>query len=258
MSLMLNSVAPKLCARLKDIGGDTGVYIKNLATGEVFARGEQVPVIAASVIKLPVMIEVFAQAQAGRLNLGEMHTLLDEERLPSCGTLKAMHTGIGMTLMDLTELMIIVSDNTATNILIRRVGMEAVNRTLRALGCTQTTLRRLLFDAEASAQGIENTITAAEMGCLLEGLYRGEIVTPEASAQMIRILRDQRLNGKLPFFLHTMDIAVAHKTGEDTGITHDVGILYAEDPIVCCFVGEHVDVPAYERLMQDAALWLCG
>ena len=244
--------------RLEAIGGDTGVYIENLATGEVFARGEDTPVVAASVIKLPVMIELFRQARAGLLSLQERHALQDAERLPSCDTLKAMHTGIEMTLMDLCQLMIIVSDNAATNILIRRVGMENVNRTLRALDCEQTTLRRLLFDSEAAARGIENTITAGEMGRLLRGLVLGEIVSPQDSRAMLDILLDQRLNGKLPFFLHSRGIPVAHKTGEDDGITHDVGILYAEEPVIACFVGEHVDVPAYERLMQDAALRLCG
>ena len=86
--------------------------------------------------------------------------------------------------------------------------------------------------------------------------FQGEVVSAEASAQMLDILKDQRLNGKLPFFLHTMGVPVAHKTGEDDGITHDVGIIYAKEPMVCCFVGEHVDVPGYERLMQDAAKWV--
>ena len=94
------------------------------------------------------------------------------------------------------------------------------------------------------------------MGLMLEKLYQGEVVSAEASAQMLENQKDHRLNGKLPFFLHTMGVPVAHKTGEDDGITHDVGIIYAKEPMVCCFVGEHVDVPGYERLMQDAAKWV--
>ncbi len=243
----------QLLPALEQMSGDVGVYLRNLVTGETREYAADHPVVAASVIKIPVMIEVFRQARDGLLDLNEVHRLADDERLPSCGTLKAMHTGIEMTLLDLTRLMIIVSDNAATNILIRRVGMDNVNRTLRALGCEKTTLRRLLFDSEASAKGIENSITAGEMGLLLEKLYRGEIVSAGASAQMLDILKDQRLNGKLPFFLHTMGVPVAHKTGEDDGITHDVGILYGNEPIVCCFVSEHADVPKVERLMQDAA-----
>lgn len=246
-----------LTPELDRLAGDKGVYIKKLITGETFAYGENTPVVAASVIKIPVMIEVFRAAESGELSLDEVHALCDEERLPSCGTLKAMHTGIEMTLLDLVKLMIIVSDNAATNILIRRVGIESVNKTLRNLGCEKTALRRLLFDAEASRRGVVNHITAGEMGMLLEKLWRGEVVSPEASRAMMDILLDQRLNGKLPFFLHPMDIDIAHKTGEDDGITHDVGVIYTKEPIVCCFVGEHVDVCAYERLMQDAAKRLC-
>ncbi len=246
----------KIVPALERLSGDTGVYLCNLVTGDMRAYAADKPVVAASVIKIPVMIEVFRQARDGLLDLNEIHRLSDDERLPSCGTLKAMHTGIEMTLLDLTRLMVIVSDNAATNILIRRVGMENVNRAIRELGCEKTCLRRLLFDGEAAARGIENSITAGEMGLLLEKLYQGEVVSAEASAQMLDILKDQRLNGKLPFFLHTMDVPVAHKTGEDDGITHDVGIIYAKEPMVCCFVGEHVDVPGYERLIQDAAKWV--
>ena len=243
--------------QLEALGGDTGVYVKNLITGETFARGADVPVVAASVIKIPVMIEAFRAQQAGELRLDEIHALADEERKPSCGTLKAMHTGIEMTLLDLVRLMIIVSDNTATNILINRLGIDRINATLRVLGCEKTTLCRLLFDSEAARRGLENTITAGEMGMLLEKLFRGEIVSPGASAEMMDILLDQRLNGKLPFFLHARHVPVAHKTGEDTGVTHDVGVIFTREPLVVCFAGEHVDVPAYERLMQDAARMLC-
>ena len=246
-----------LAPQLEALGGDTGVYVKNLVTGETWSRGADVPVVAASVIKIPVMIEAFAQRERGELDFDEIHALRDEERLPSCGTLKAMHTGIEMTLEDLIRLMIIVSDNAATNIMIRRVGMDSVNATLRSLGCEKTTLNRLLFDSEASRRGIKNFITAGEMGMLLEALYRGQIVSKEAGREMLDILLDQRLNGKIPFFIDSMGIDVAHKTGEDDGISHDVGIIYAKEPMVCCFVGEHVDVPRYERLMQDAAKALC-
>ena len=246
-----------IAPQLEALGGDTGVYVKNLVTGETFARGAEKPVVAASVIKIPVMIEAFRAQAAGEVCLDEIHALADAERMPSCGTLKAMHTGIEMTLLDLVRLMIIVSDNTATNILIRRLGIGRVNATLRALGCERTTLRRLLFDRSASRRGVENSITAGEMGMLLEKLWRGEIVSPEASAEMMDILLDQRLNGKLPFDLHVRGIRIAHKTGEDSGVTHDVGVIFAQEPLVVCFVGEHVDVPAYERLMQDAAKMLC-
>lgn len=246
-----------LAPRLQALGGGSGVLVKNLVTGESWSRGADTPVNAASVIKIPVMIEAFRAAQAGELSLQETHRLQDAERLPSCGTLRMMHAGVEVTLMDLVHLMITVSDNTATNILIRRLGMERINATLRALGCERTVLRRLLFDGEAAARGLTNHITARETGMLLEGLWRGEIVSPEASAAMMEILLDQRLNGKLPFYLHPAGVRIAHKTGEDSGVTHDVGVVMTREPMVVCFVGERMDVPAYERLMQDAMRVLC-
>ena len=247
-----------LVGRLQTLGGHTGVYIKNLATGESWASHAEDPIEAASVIKLLVMIEAFRQREAGELSFEEEHALEDWERLPSCGTLKNMHAGIRMTLKDLVQLMIIVSDNAATNILIRRLGMEKINRTIDALGLTGTRLNRLLFDAEASARGVINTVSAADMGRLLEAVWRGTLVSEQASREMLDFLLDQQLNGKLPFYLHSQDIDVAHKTGEDEALSHDVGILFGREPVICCMLGERVDVPAWERLMQDTARALCG
>ena len=103
------------------------------------------------------------------------------------------------------------------------------------------------------AAGIENTVSAGEIGALLEGLYAGALVSPQASAQMLEILRNQKLNGKMPFYLKPRGIACAHKTGEDDGITHDVGIVYARKPFVLCMLSEETEVPAFERLIQEIA-----
>ena len=92
--------------------------------------------------------------------------------------------------------------------------------------------------------------TAREIGMLLEKAYRGELVSPAASRQMLDILLAQQLNGKLPFFL---DCEVAHKTGEDDGITHDAGIIFAPKPFIVCLFSNNTDVPPFERLMQDIA-----
>ncbi len=112
-----------------------------------------------------------------------------------------------------------------------------------------------LFDREASSRGIENYITAREAGLLLKRLYDGEAVSGPASEDMLSILKDQRLNGKIPFLL-PHSVKIAHKTGEDDGITHDVGIVYARQPFIVCFCGEHVSPPEFERAMQDITLML--
>jgi len=251
---MMKEVLHSLLPRLASLPGEVCVYGKDLTTGETCAYQADLPVVAASVIKLPILIEAFRQAEEGLLSMEETVSIRPEDKMPSCGALTYLHDGLTVTWRDLCVLMIILSDNTATNLLIDRLSMDAVNDTLRNLGCQRTVLRRRLFDAAASARGIENTVTASEMGMLLEKLYRGSCVSPDADRAMLRILLDQRLNGKMPFFLHSEGVRIAHKTGEDDGITHDVGILWGEHPMILCFVSEHTGVPAFERLIQDAAL----
>ena len=138
---------------------------------------------------------------------------------------------------------------------IANIYKQTVDDTLRMLGAEKMTLNRLLFDREASSRGIENYITAREAGLLLKRLYDGEAVSGPASEDMLSILKDQRLNGKIPFLL-PHSVKIAHKTGEDDGITHDVGIVYARQPFIVCFCGEHVSPPEFERAMQDITLML--
>ena len=245
-----------LLPRLASLPGEACVFGKDLQTGEVWGYQADVPVIAASVIKLPILIEAFRQERDGLLSMDEEFRIRPEQKMPSCGALTYLHDGLAVTLRDLCVLMIIVSDNTAANLLIDRLGMDRINRTVRALGLTQTALRRKLFDTDASARGLENTITAAEMAILLEKMYHGACVSAAADAEMLGILADQRLNGKMPFFLHGTKIA--HKTGEDDGISHDVGIVYADHPLILCFTSCHTFVPAFERFIQDAAATFAG
>lgn len=243
---------PSILRQVREFPGRAGFYCQDLATGEEWSvRGEEA-FEAASVIKLPILVEVFRRLEAGEAREDESFTIREEDKLPSCGVLNYLHTGLTVTLMDLAVLMIIVSDNTAANLLIRRLGMERINETIRELGMTATRLRRLLFDSEAAARGIKNTIAPAEIGRLLAALYRGEVVSPAASARMLRILGDQRLNGKLPFWLDGK-VKCAHKTGEDTNITHDVGILYTPRPLVLCVCGDPVSAPALNALMGTMA-----
>ena len=228
-------------------------------TGERFAYRAEEPQIAASVIKIPIMIEAFRQREAGTLDFDGETTVKEEDKMPSCGALTYMHTGLRVTIRDLVTLMIILSDNTATNMLIERLGMDNVNATMEALGMSPgTRLRRKLFDAERARQGIQNTVTAADMAALLGRMLEGTLISPEASREMLRIMGDQRLNGKMPFYLHSRGIDCAHKTGEDDGITHDVGIIGTEPETIFCFLSSETDVPAAERAIQDAAALLAG
>lgn len=237
---------------LTSLPGHIGLYLRDTVTGETIAHRADDPIEAASVIKLPIMAEAFRQFECGELDPTEPVTIRPEDKLPSCGALSYLHTGLEVTLMDLAVLMIILSDNTATNLLIRRLGMDKINAAIQGMGMTVTCLRRLLFDGEAAARGIKNTISPEEIGQLLAALYRGEVVSPSSSARMIQILSDQRLNGKIPFWLDGK-VKCAHKTGEDSNITHDAAIIYAPRPFVLCIFGDPVDPPALNQLMGKIA-----
>ena len=239
--------------RVRQTPGKVGVYYRPL-DGEAVGFNEDLPLIAASVIKLPVMVEAVRCIEVGELDPDERVTVPPEAKLPSCGALTYLHDELTVTAMDLITLMIILSDNTATNLLIDRLDMEAVNRTMAELDIPGIALRRKLFDAEQSRRGVENTVTARGIGLLLTRMATGTLLGGKADSQMMSILKNQRLNGKLPFFLHGRGVKIAHKTGEDDGITHDVGVVYAPKPFVVFMLSNEVDVPAFERLMQDAAL----
>ena len=234
--------------------GKVGFYFRRLnGDGAPALHNPDLPLIAASVIKIPIMVTALRDAAAGRLDLDETVEIRPEMKMPSCGALTYLHDGLRVTVLDLITLMIILSDNTATNLLIDRLTPGHVNDTMDELGIPGICLRRRLFEPALSARGIQNTITARGVGTLLERMYAGTLLGREADARMIGILLNQRLNGKLPFYLHGEGVKCAHKTGEDDGITHDAGIVYADDPFVIVMLSNEVDVPAFERLMQDAA-----
>ena len=236
--------------RLRATRGRVGFWAKPL-DGEATGFNEDLPLVAASVVKVPVMVEAFRQFRAGRLDPDEQVTIRPEDRMPSCGALTYLSDKVRPTLMDLTTLMIILSDNTAANLMIDRVGVDAVNRTMEERGVPGICLRRKFFQPQLAALGVTNTVTARGCGVLLEKMAKGELLGGEDDARMLSILYNQRLNGKIPFFLHGMKIA--HKTGEDDGTTHDAALIQAKRPFVLCMLSNDVDVPEYERLMQDTA-----
>lgn len=244
--------------RLKALEGHIGFYYKNLVTQEVIAYHEQDTFMAASVIKLYIMAEAVRQCKEKIHAKEERVTIRKSECVPSCGALTYMHDGLEVTIQDLYTLMIILSDNSATNYLIDILGEDAINAGIRRLGYTKTVLNRKMYDMEKSAKGIQNYVCPQELGDFLEKLYHGEIFDQESSEHMLSVMKDQRLNGKIPFFIHTIPEhgAIAHKTGEDTGITHDVGIVYAEEPFVLVFLGNETDVARYEREMAEISLML--
>ena len=242
--------------RLKQIDGKIGFYYKNLVTGEVLKYNEKEPMLAASLIKLTVLGEVFNQIEDGKISESEVFITKNEDKVPSCGALNYLEEGLEVKLKDLYTLMIILSDNYATNMLIDKCEIENINNFIKENNLTNTVLKRKMFDAEGANKGLENYTSAEDMAILLEKIYNGTLVSKEASFKMLEVLKNQRLNGKIPFFLSSNPnkVQIAHKTGEDTNTTHDVGIVFAKDPFIICFLSNDVDVPNFERAMQDISL----
>ena len=240
------------------VQGVSGVYFEDLLTGETAGFGEHTPMSAASVIKLPIMMTLMEMADKGEIDLSEKVKVGTITKVPSCGVIAYMHPEAEVTIQDICTAMIIVSDNTATNWMIDKVGMDKVNDYMQRHGCLHSALRRKMFDRAASLRGLTNHVTAYDMAQLLRQIYNKEVPGAE---QMLEILRNQQLNGKIPVGLRGLagEEDCAHKTGEDDDITHDVGIVLTDKPFIICFLtNQSPDVTeaeyAMHRIVRDLML----
>ena len=235
--------------QMESIPGHLGFYYKNLVTGCEYGVHEDEAFGAASVMKLPLYMHIMAEAAAGRMSLDEKLTITSEDKVPICGALTLFTSDATADVRTLCRLMISISDNTATNKLIRHATIEGASTGFRAMGLEKTVLRRCLFDREAGKKGLQNYICPMEIGMLLEKMYRNEFVSESVCKEIIDTLLlqqvDHKLNGKI-----CGEVDIAHKTGEDYRLSNDVGIVYAPQPFVVCFAGHDTDVYLWEDLMR--------
>jgi len=235
---------------LKDIPGQTGFYYKRLDGSEIVAFNEDRIFYAASLIKIPILIEAFNRVRLGEMDFDKKYEVKNSDKAPSCGALSYMHDGLEVTFRDLCVLMIIHSDNTAANMLINILGMERINQTLIDREIYMTRLNRLLFDQDASEQGLENTAVLEDMAKLFEEMHNGRLISRKISIEMLNIFKMQRLNSKIPRLL-PRGLSIAHKTGEDEGITHDIGIVYARKPFLIGFMSNNTDLVAMDNAISE-------
>ena len=177
----------RLRARLErleqSVDGVVGLSVKDLKTGATIEVLPDEPFPQGSVIKLAVLYELYRQADEGRVDLAEI-TRPAMPRVGGDGVLQHLGPAVSLTWRDVAVLMMGWSDNAATNLLIDRVGMDAVNRRLDALGLTRTRLRRRMMDLEAARRGEENVSTPAEMRRLVEAIYAGTGLSPERARDL--------------------------------------------------------------------------
>ncbi len=199
--------------------GESAVIVKNLTTGERIACNERDVFPAASLIKLPVLFTLYKRKKEGFF-LGERIRMEQGHKVGGFGILKDLEPGLTLSWKDLAVLMIIVSDNTAANWLIDFLGMDAINREIKALGLSETELNRKMMDAAAKEMGLENRTSAADMERMFEAVLKDA-----DSEEMMDILKRQQCNNKLPVFFGEHG-GFAHKTGDLPGTEHDAGILF--------------------------------
>lgn len=233
---------------LKSLGGHLGFYYKNLKSGFEYGVNADDIFLAASVIKLPLFLNVLLECEKGNISLDEKIRVENWEKVPSCGAINLFTDFVEADVLTLCKLMICLSDNTATNSLIRRFTIEGVEKGFLEMGLSKTKIRRLLFDSEASSRGIENTICPKELGKLLEKIYNGEFISSEKSKMVMDVLLKQQINHKMGGKLK--GVKIAHKTGEDSMLSNDVGIVFGNDDFILCFAGHDTDVYSWEDLMR--------
>jgi beta-lactamase class A len=217
-----------------NLDGVMGVAILDLNSGKKFLlRGDDVFPQASS-IKIAVLAELYRQAQAGRVKLTDMYTVRSADIVPDSYIMAGLTPGVTrITLRDLATMMVAVSDNSATNVLIDRLGMENVNALLDSLGLVHTRLRRKMMDLKAASEGRENISTPAEMTALLEALYRGKFLNQDMTSDFFTLLsihKESAMPRDLP-----EGLKVANKPGELEGVRNDSGVVFVENrPYVIC------------------------
>jgi beta-lactamase class A len=216
------------------LDGVLGVAILDLTGGQKFLlhAGEVFP--QASSIKIAVLAELYHQAQTGKLKLNDLYTVQASDLVPDSDIMGGLTPGVTrITLRDLATMMVAVSDNSATNVLIDRVGMENVNGLMSSLGLTHTRLRRKMMDLKAASEGRENISTPGEMLALLENLYRGKILNKEMTEDFFKVLSTHK-SSFIPRELPE-GLKIANKPGELEGVRNDSGVVFVEKrPYVIC------------------------
>src|SRR5450631_83700 len=218
----------------RSLDGVMGVAIVDLTDGHKYLLHANDVFPQASSIKICILAELYRQAQQGKLKLTDLYTVNTADLVQDSDIMGGLTLGVTqITLRDIATMMVAVSDNSATNVLIDRVGMDNVNAFLSAQGLRDTRLRRKMMDLKAAVEGRENVSTPNEMLNLLTALYRREILNKELTADFFKVLsthKDSWIPRDLPD-----DLKIADKPGALEGVRNDSGVIFVDKrPYVLC------------------------
>jgi len=231
------------------LDGVMGVAIVDLSDGHKYLLHANDVFPQASSIKICVLAELYRQAQQGKLKLTDLYTVNAADLVQDSDIMNGLTPGVTrITLRDLATMMVAVSDNSATNVLIDRVGMDNVNAFLSKQGLRDTRLRRKMMDLKAAGEGRENVSTPSEMLDLLQALYRGEILNQEMAADFFNVLSTHK-ESFIPRHLPD-DLKIANKPGELEGVRNDSGVIFLDKrPYILCVMTTYL---RHERDGEDA------
>jgi beta-lactamase class A len=228
----------KLEASIQDVDvhldGVMGVAIEDITTGDhIFVRPDEVFAQASS-IKIAVLADLYLRAEQGKLKLTDLYTVQSSDLVPDSDIMGGLTPGVTrITLRDLATMMVAVSDNSATNVLLDHVGMENVNAMLDSLGLAHTRLRRKMMDLAAAKEGRENVSSPREMMMLLGAIYRSKVLNKESAADFFKVLstnKDSWIPRDLP-----AGLKIANKPGELEAVRNDSGLVFVEGrPYIIC------------------------
>jgi beta-lactamase class A len=218
----------------QQLDGVMGLAVKDLTSGEEFFINADEIMPQASSIKIAVLANLYLQTQQGKLKLSDEYVVRKEDLVPGSDIMLGLTPGVThLTLRDLATMMIAVSDNSATNVLIDRTGPDKVNAMLEGLGLHGTRLRRKMMDLKAAGEGRENVSTPREMMTLLETVYRGKLLNREMTEDFLKMLSTHKESALLQGLPD--DAVAANKPGELEAVRNDSGIVLVKNrPYILC------------------------
>lgn len=243
--------------RIKAFGGRSSVIIKDLDTGWVIGFNENDLVPSASLVKIPIMLSCLYAAEEKKINLKDTVYLRVSEKVGGSKVLEDKPAGSVFMVEELIAPMITQSDNTATNLLIDYMGFDTLNSYFKKMGLRSTNLARKMMDFKERKEGIENYTTAQDMAFILEKLYHSNFLNRDTSKQCLLLLGEQKINDRIPKKLPKEEMFIAHKTGLEKHICHDVGIVFTpKGNFLICVLVKHQNKFAQpaKKLISDIAL----
>lgn len=248
------SLAGAVDKRAGHFSGTAGYIIKDFKSGRIVSSNADVLFPSASLIKFPILCAAFQAVEERKLSLSTPVTLARGDRRGGSGLLKFSPAGTVYTNRELLEAMIGHSDNTAAELLIRQLGYDYLQKTFIAMGLQDTVIRPEGFKLTSRHVHEDNLTSPRDMACLLEKIYKRELVSPEASDEMLSIMKHQHLRDRLPRFLPT-GWEIAHKTGLLRKACHDVGIVFSPqgDYMICVLTSHDTTYKTAKRFIASLA-----